>query len=128
MAFDLTAIRERARRLRLDAIALGLAVRHPRTPWYAKLVVAGLVAYVLTPVDFMPDVVPVLGLVDDIVFIPVALGIAARLVPAPVFADCRTRAAQIAGGAPARRMTRLAIIATWFGMLLIAAFLVHHAS
>ncbi len=123
MAFDLKSIRERARRLRLDAIALGLAVRHPRTPWYAKLLVAGLVAYVLTPVDLVPDVVPVLGLVDDIVFIPVALGLAMRLVPAPVFADCRTRAEQIAAGAGMRRMTRLALLATWLGVLAVCVVL-----
>lgn len=124
MAFDLSSIRERARRLRLDALALGLAVRHPRTPWYAKLLVAGLVAYVLTPVDFVPDVVPVLGLVDDIVFIPVALGIAMRLVPGAVFADCRSRAEQIADGARVRRTTRMAILATWLGVIAICALVV----
>jgi uncharacterized membrane protein YkvA (DUF1232 family) len=107
------SFRERARQLRTDAIALGLAVRHPDTPWYAKLLVAGLVAYVLTPVDFVPDVVPVLGLIDDIVFIPVALGLAMRLVPGRVFTDCRARAEQIAGGAKVRRMTRFALLATW---------------
>ena len=116
--------RERAKRLRTDAIALGLAVRHPATPWYAKLLVAGLVAYVLTPVDFVPDMVPVLGIVDDIVFIPFALGIAMRLVPAAVVADCRSRAEQIAGGARVRRMTRIAILATWLGVLAVVALLV----
>jgi uncharacterized membrane protein YkvA (DUF1232 family) len=127
MALDLTAIRERARRLRLDAVALGLAVRHPRTPWYAKLVVAGLVAYVLTPVDLVPDVFPVLGLVDDAIFIPVALAVAMRFVPAPVFDDCRGRAEQILSGARVRRLTRLAALLVWSAVLLLAAFLAAHA-
>jgi uncharacterized membrane protein YkvA (DUF1232 family) len=116
--------RERAKRLRTDAIALGLAVRHPATPWYAKLLVAGLVAYVLTPVDFVPDVVPVLGLVDDLVFIPVALGIATRLVPGTVIADCRSRAEEIAGGARVRRMARIAVLSTWLAVVAICALVV----
>jgi uncharacterized membrane protein YkvA (DUF1232 family) len=127
MAFDLRAIRERARRLRLDAVALGLAVRHPRTPWYAKLVVAGLVAYVLTPVDLVPDVFPVLGLVDDAIFIPVALAVAMRFVPQPVFDDCRSRAEQILSGTRVRRLTRLAALLVWSAVALLAAFLVAHA-
>ncbi|HWA38507.1 MAG TPA: YkvA family protein [Burkholderiales bacterium] len=119
--------KERARRLRLEAIALGLAARHPDTPWYAKLVVASLVAYVLTPVDFVPDVFPVLGLVDDVIFIPVALALAMRFVPAPVLDDCRGRAAQILSGARVRRLTRLAALLLWLAVLLIAALLVAHA-
>jgi uncharacterized membrane protein YkvA (DUF1232 family) len=85
-------LRRRARRLRVEALALGLAVRHPQTPWYAKLVVAATVVYVVTPVDLVPDLFPVLGIVDDLVFIPVALAFAVRFVPAPVLADCRARA------------------------------------
>ena len=85
-------LRRRARRLRVEALALGLAVRHPQTPWYAKLVVAAAVIYVVTPVDLVPDFFPVLGIVDDLIFIPVALAFAVRFVPAGVLADCRARA------------------------------------
>jgi uncharacterized membrane protein YkvA (DUF1232 family) len=88
--------RERARGLKTEMVALSLAVRHPGTPWYAKLVVAGAVAYAVTPVDFLPDALPILGLVDDLIFVPLALGLAVRFVPAPVLADCRNRAAEIA--------------------------------
>jgi uncharacterized membrane protein YkvA (DUF1232 family) len=87
--------RERARRLKREMVALSLAVQHPGTPWYAKLVVAGAVAYAVTPVDFFPDVVPILGFVDDLVFIPIALALAVRFVPQPVLADCRGRAQDI---------------------------------
>jgi uncharacterized membrane protein YkvA (DUF1232 family) len=87
--------RERARRLKTEMLALSLAVRHPGTPWYAKLVVAGAVAYAVTPVDFFPDALPILGLVDDLIFVPLALGLAVRFVPAPVLADCRHRATEI---------------------------------
>ncbi len=89
-------IKERAQRLKLEALALGFAVKHPQTPWYARLVIAGLVAYVVTPVDLVPDFITVLGFIDDLIFVPVALGLAVKLVPAPVLADCRARAEDVA--------------------------------
>jgi uncharacterized membrane protein YkvA (DUF1232 family) len=83
---------ERARRLKVELFALYLAARHPQTPWYAKVVVAGFVAYAITPVDFFPDVLPVLGLVDDLIFVPLALAVAIKFVPSAVLAECRGRA------------------------------------
>jgi len=83
---------ERARRLKAELFALYLAARHPQTPWYAKLVVAGFVAYAVTPVDLFPDAIPILGIVDDLIFVPIAIALAVRFVPAPVLAECRGRA------------------------------------
>ena len=83
---------ERARRLKTELFALYLAARHPQTPWYAKLVVAGFVAYAVTPVDLVPDAFPVLGWIDDLIFVPIAIALAVRFVPAPVLAECRSRA------------------------------------
>lgn len=82
----------RARRLRVELYALYLAARHPQTPWYAKLVVAGFVAYAVTPVDLVPDAIPILGIVDDLIFVPLAIAAAVRFVPAGVLAECRARA------------------------------------
>jgi uncharacterized membrane protein YkvA (DUF1232 family) len=81
-----------ANKLKRELYALYLAARHPDTPWYAKLVVAGFVAYAITPVDFFPDVIPVLGLIDDLIFVPIAIALAVRFVPAAVLAECRGRA------------------------------------
>jgi uncharacterized membrane protein YkvA (DUF1232 family) len=100
---------ERARRLKLDLYALYLAARHPRTPWYAKLVVAAFVAYAVTPVDFVPDVFPILGWVDDLIFVPLAIAAAVRFVPAPVLAECRGRAAERMVPARSRWMLWLAL-------------------
>ena len=83
---------ERARRLKVELFALYLAARHPQTPWYAKLVVAGFVAYAITPVDLFPDALPILGIVDDLIFVPLAVALAVRFVPSPVLAECRGRA------------------------------------
>lgn len=112
MAFDLKSLRERARQVKIDLIALSLATRDPRTPWYAKLIVAGCVAYALSPVDIVPDFIPVIGLIDDLIFIPIALALAVRFIPEEVLAECRARAGEIA----ARRTSRVAaavIIGCW---------------
>jgi uncharacterized membrane protein YkvA (DUF1232 family) len=105
--------RERARRLKTEMVALSLAVRHPATPWYAKLVVAGALAYAVTPVDFFPDALPILGFVDDLIFIPLALGLAVKFVPAPVLADCRDRASVIAGRHRLGRTGWLLLVGGW---------------
>jgi len=84
-------LRNRARELKVELIALALAARHPDTPWYARLIVAGCVAYALTPVDLIPDAIPVVGFIDDLIFIPLAVALAVRFIPAPVMADCRVR-------------------------------------
>ena len=118
----LQALRERARQLKIELIALALAARHPHTPWYAKLVVAGCVAYALTPVDFVPDAIPVIGLIDDLIFIPLAVALAVRFVPAPVLADCRARSAQIEARAPRlSRATWALIIAAWAAAVVLLA-------
>lgn len=118
----LQALRQRARQLKIELIALALATRHPRTPWYAKLVVAGCVAYALTPVDFVPDAIPVIGLIDDLVFIPLAVALAVRFVPAPVLADCRARSVEIEARAPGvGRVTWALVIAAWAGAIVLLA-------
>jgi len=84
--------RERAQQLKTELFALYLAARHPQTPWYAKLIVAGFVAYAVTPVDLFPDAIPILGIVDDLIFVPVAVALAIRFVPSPILAECRSQA------------------------------------
>src|SRR2546421_8473636 len=113
---------ERARAVKRELLALALAMRHPRTPWYARLVIAGCVAYALTPVDFIPDAIPVVGFIDDLIFIPLAIAFAVRFVPAPVLVDCRARSREIEARAP--RLGKgawLAIGAAWFAAVALIA-------
>ena len=123
MAFDLTALKQRARQVKVDLIALSLATRDPRTPWYAKLIIAGCVAYALSPVDVIPDFIPVLGLVDELIFIPLALALAIRFIPEEVLVDCRRRAGEIAE----RRTSRAAaivIVTFWIALAALGVWLV----
>jgi uncharacterized membrane protein YkvA (DUF1232 family) len=94
MRITLASLRQRLRRVKIELRALCLAARHPGTPWYARALIVGSVVYALTPSDLFPDVLPVFGFVDDLIFVPLALGLAARFVPGPVLAECRERAAE----------------------------------
>jgi uncharacterized membrane protein YkvA (DUF1232 family) len=119
---NLQSLRERARRLKIELIALALAARHPHTPWYAKLIVAGCVAYALTPVDLIPDAIPVVGLIDDLIFVPLAVAFAVRFIPAPVLADCRSRSHEIEARAPRLSRTAWLLIgAAWLTVVVLIA-------
>jgi len=105
---------ERARRLRVELYALYLAARHPQTPWYAKLVVAGFVAYAVTPVDLVPDAIPILGIVDDLIFVPLAIAAAVRFVPAAVLVECRALAHERVAAQP---VNWYLIAAVWLALV-----------
>ncbi len=81
-----------ARRLRRDAIALWFATRHPEVPWGAKALGLIVVAYALSPIDLIPDFIPVLGLLDELILLPGLIWLAIRLIPALLFETCRAQA------------------------------------
>jgi uncharacterized membrane protein YkvA (DUF1232 family) len=87
-------LKRRASALKSDSYALYLVARHPRTPWYAKVLAAAVVAYALSPIDLIPDFIPVIGYLDDLVLVPAGIALAVRLVPPDVFAECRAKAAE----------------------------------
>lgn len=116
----LTELKQRVRHLKAETFALYLAARDPRTPWYAKLLVAGIVAYALSPIDLIPDFVPVLGYLDDLILIPIGIALAIKLVPSQVLAECRARAQEtIHNGKPVSRVAGAVIVVIW---LALAAF------
>lgn len=84
----------RAAALQADTYALYLAYRDPRVPWLAKLVTALVVAYAFSPIDLIPDFIPVLGYIDDLLLVPFGVALAIRLIPRAVFAEHRAQAAQ----------------------------------
>lgn len=121
MAF-LAVLRQRARRLKAETLALYLAARDPRTPWYAKLLVAGIVAYALSPIDLIPDFVPVLGYLDDLVLIPMGISLAIRLIPDAVLDACRTQAnATMESGKPVSRIAGAIIVIIWLVLAALCA-------
>ena len=88
----LERLRSWAGALKRDVVALWLAARDPRTPLAAKLVAGAVAAYALSPIDLIPDFVPVLGYLDDLLIVPAGVALAIRLIPAPLMAEFRARA------------------------------------
>jgi uncharacterized membrane protein YkvA (DUF1232 family) len=118
----LAVLRERARHLKAETLALYLAARDPRTPWYAKLLVAAIVAYALSPIDLIPDFVPVLGYLDDLILIPMGIALAIRLIPHPVLDACRIRANEtMQSGKPVSRIAGAIIVVIWLVLAALCA-------
>ena len=107
--------KERVAALRREVVVLYLAVRDRRCPWYARALAAVVIAYALSPIDLIPDFIPVLGLLDDLVLVPVGLLAVRRLIPAEVLADARRRA-EGEGAPPASRLAGAVIIALWLAL------------
>jgi uncharacterized membrane protein YkvA (DUF1232 family) len=107
-------LKQRAHQLEAETFALYLAARDPRTPWYVKLLVAGIAAYAFSPIDLIPDFVPVLGYLDDLILIPLGIALAIKLVPHQVLADCRARAQKtIRNGKPVSLVASTLIVLIW---------------
>ena len=124
----LAELKTRARHLKAETLALYLAARDPRTPWYAKLIVAGIVAYAFSPIDLIPDFVPVLGYLDDLILIPMGIALAIRLIPRTVLADCRARAQNILhDGKPVSRVAGVVIVVIWLAAAALCAVWAYEA-
>lgn len=121
---NLESWKRRARDLTAQTYALYLAYRHPRTPWYAKVFAALIVGYVFSPIDPIPDFIPLVGLLDEMVVVPIGVLIAAKLVPPDVFAECMEKARGVAEGEkPVSRIAAVVIVAVWLLCVALAVFL-----
>ncbi|HCY64632.1 MAG TPA: hypothetical protein DHV59_17785 [Oxalobacteraceae bacterium] len=120
--------KNRIRQLKRETYALYLVARHPQTPWYAKLFVAGVVAYAFSPIDLIPDFVPVLGYLDDLILIPLGIAIAIRLTPPDILVECRAKAQEIvAAGKPVSRVAAAVILGIWVLLVALGMFWAYEA-
>jgi uncharacterized membrane protein YkvA (DUF1232 family) len=117
--------KEWARQLTAQTYALYLAYRHPRTPWYAKVFVALVVGYVFSPIDPIPDFIPVVGLLDEIVVVPIGVWIASRMIPPEVLEECKEKARDVTEGEkPVSRKAAVVVVTIWVLCVGLAVFLV----
>jgi uncharacterized membrane protein YkvA (DUF1232 family) len=113
-----------ARRLKAELYALYLAYRDPRVPLYARVFAAVVVGYAFSPIDLIPDPIPVLGYLDDLVLIPLGIALSVRMIPEPVLAECREKASRLsAGSRPVNRVAAGAIVAVWLALAALAVYL-----
>ena len=124
----ISKLKDRARQLKAEVFALYLAGRHRKTPWYAKLLIVAIVAYALSPIDLIPDFIPVLGLLDEIILLPLGIALVLKMVPVDVMSECRARAlAQPPNGSRAGRIAAAFIVLLWFTLAVLAAIWAHNA-
>jgi uncharacterized membrane protein YkvA (DUF1232 family) len=108
----LSRIKTWARGLNRDGHAIYLASRDPRVPWYAKVLAIAVAAYALSPIDLIPDFIPVVGYLDDLVIVPVGIWLVVSLIPDEVMVECRAKA-DAAGQRPVSRAGMITIIVVW---------------
>jgi uncharacterized membrane protein YkvA (DUF1232 family) len=110
----LDSLKSWARNIRRDVVAVWIAARDPRVPWYAKAAAAAVAAYALSPIDLIPDFVPVLGYLDDLVIVPLCILFGVKLIPIPLMREFREAASNRIARPPSRA-GMLFIILVWFG-------------
>ena len=115
------AWRDRLRQLKKETFVLFLACRDARTPWYAKVTAAVVVAYAFSPIDLIPDFIPVIGLLDDMVLIPLGVVLVRWMVPAQVMDDCRVSAeSAFEQGKPVNWAAAVVIVVIWIVLLYLS--------
>ena len=118
----------RAHLLKTEVYALYLAYKDPRTPWYARLFAAVVVAYAFSPIDLIPDPIPILGYLDDLIITPGGLWLAVRLIPAEVLAQAREKATSQGMGRSEGYVGAVIIVLVWIVILIGIIYLIKFLS
>ena len=119
----LATLKSWAGRLKRDVVALWLAARDPRTPWSAKVLAGFVAAYALSPIDLIPDFIPVLGQLDDLVIVPLGIALAVRLVPRPLWDSLLREAEGSAERLPRLAWGAVAVVLAWVGAIALGVWM-----
>jgi uncharacterized membrane protein YkvA (DUF1232 family) len=118
--------KKRAQQLKLEVYALYIAYKDQRTPWYARLFAAVVVGYAFSPIDLIPDPIPVIGYLDDLVLVPLGAYLAVKLIPKEVMAESREKAREVlAQGKPVNKLAAVIIVFIWITIAVIIGVLVY---
>jgi uncharacterized membrane protein YkvA (DUF1232 family) len=115
----LEKLKSRARALKHETIAVYIAAKDPRTPWYARALIFFVVAHTFSPIDLIPDFIPVLGYLDDLIITPLGLALAIRLIPAEVLEEAREKAKQVKGPEGSVKVIGLVVIVLVWVVILV---------
>jgi uncharacterized membrane protein YkvA (DUF1232 family) len=116
----------RAQQLKTELFALYLAYKDPRTPWYARIFAAVVVGYAFSPIDLIPDPIPVLGYLDDLLLLPLGVYLALKMIPTHVMAESREKATElVAQGKPVNKVAAAVIVLIWIGLAALAVVIVY---
>ncbi len=119
--------KRRAGELKQEVYALYLACKDPRVPWYAKALAACVVAYALSPIDLIPDFIPILGYLDDLILVPLGIYLVLKLIPDEVMSECRQRAKALADEKrPTNHLAAIVIVAIWLVLAALSVYFIIH--
>jgi uncharacterized membrane protein YkvA (DUF1232 family) len=106
--------KQRVRQLKKETYAIYIACKDPRVPWYARVFAGFVVAYAFSPIDLIPDLIPILGYLDDLVLVPLGIILVLKMIPPVVLAECREKAeAVMSQGKPTSRIAAIVIVVIW---------------
>ena len=118
-------LKNRAKSIRRDAFALTIALRDPRVPGIAKLFIALVASYAFSPIDLIPDFIPLVGYLDDLILLPLAIALTIKMIPKDVWSECRSQAdVRLSATVPANRRAAFVIVLIWLLILGAVALLI----
>ena len=118
---DIKSWKTKTKQLRTEIVALYLASKHPRTPWYAKALAALIIGYALSPIDLIPDFIPVIGYLDDFILVPLGIALLIKIIPGDILEECRAKAqSDFSEGKPKNWIAAIIIALIW----LLALYLI----
>ena len=113
--------KQQVRKLKNETYAIYLACKDSRVPWYARALAAVVVAYALSPIDLIPDIIPVIGYLDDLILVPLGIALVLRMIPPDVLAECREKAeAAMAQTTPTSRIAAVVVVLIWLLLGILA--------
>ena len=114
MSQFLESLKQKAKQLKIEIYTIYLAYKDPRVPWYARIFAACVVGYAFSPIDLIPDPIPILGYLDDLILVPLGVVLALKMIPSEVLVECREKAQEIMRqGKPVNRIAAFVIITIW---------------
>jgi uncharacterized membrane protein YkvA (DUF1232 family) len=122
---DIKSWKAKSKQLKSEIYALYLAYRHPRTPWYAKVLAALILGYALSPIDLIPDFIPVIGYLDDLIIVPVGITLLIKIIPRDILEECRAKAqSDLSNRKPKNWVAAIIIVLIWlFAIYLILSLI-----
>jgi len=122
---DIKSWKTKTKQLRTEIVALYLASKHPRTPWYAKVLAALIIGYALSPIDLIPDFIPVIGYLDDFIIVPAGIALLIKIIPRDVLEECRAKArSDFSEGKPKNWIAAIIIVLIWLFALYLVLSLI----
>jgi len=111
---DIKSWKTKSAQLKSEIYALYLAYKHPRTPWYAKVLAALIIGYALSPIDLIPDFIPVVGYFDDLIIVPLGIALLVKIIPGDILEECRAKAeADLSRRKPKNWVAAIIIVLIW---------------